>query len=299
MTHIYSPDLTSYRKSWGATLQKLNLWLCVLLLIVQCAVASAEGPSQSRFPGFRHVDPAAAETTQPLQGTFVLAADADFAPWSFVGDDGELKGITVELSNAACADAGLACSVVAMDFARLLPALQAGEVQGIVSGLKLDDGLTSKFAMTRPFYQSLGHFVMRNGSPLNASDVRTLAGRRVGFRANTTHARFLERFYNRSALTPFESDEAVLEALRTGQVDAAFGDAVRLSFWLSGNSSRGCCAFLGKAYVDRSTFSRSLSFLLRRDAKDLRAVFDTSLDRLETSGATAEIFARYLPTSVW
>lgn len=288
-----------WHKRIAATFQRLNLWLYTLSWVVLCSAAIAQDEKLNAFPGFRHVDPAPTEVVQPLAGSVVLGADADFAPWSFIGEDGQLQGISIELAKRACADAALACDIRALDFAMLLPKLRSGEIQGIVSGLKLDIGTAAEFALTRPYFRSLGRFVVRTGASLAAPDIRTMAGRRLGFRANTAHARFLETYYGRSALTPFDSTDAMLEALRTGQVDAVFGDAVQISFWMKGSASRGCCMFLGKSFVHRETFSRSLSFVLRRDANDLRTRFDRAIDHLESAGTTAEIFARYLPPSVW
>jgi polar amino acid transport system substrate-binding protein len=282
-----------------ATLRRLNLLLCILPLVAISTISFAQDAQLNAFPGFRHVDLARIEVTGPYEGKVVLAADADFAPWSFLGEDGHLKGVSVELAMRACADAGIACEIIASDFAKLLPLLRSGEVQGLVSGLKLDAVAAAEFSMTRPYFRSLGRFAVRTGTSLSAPDIRTLAGRRLGFRANTAHARFLETYYGRSALIPFDNNDTMLEALRTGQVDAVFGDAIQLSFWQKGTASRGCCMFLGKAFVHRETFSRSLSFELRRDANDLRTRFDTALDHLESTGVTAEIFSRYLPASVW
>jgi polar amino acid transport system substrate-binding protein len=283
----------------AATSRQLNLWLFFTLLVACVIPAHATESGYSAFPGFRHVDPDAFETTAQPTTTVTLQADADFAPWSFQAEDGILRGIAVDLATQACAEAQLTCSFQASTFADLLPALRAGQVQGLVSGPKLDEATASEFALTRPFFHTLGRFVVRAGSSLPAPDIRSLAGRRVGFRANTQHARFLETYYNRSALTAFDDTNAMLEALRTGQIDTAFGDAVQLSFWLKGATSRGCCSFLGKAFVDRETFSRSMVFVLRRDVPALRAKLDAALDRLEATGATAEILARYLPASVW
>lgn len=288
-----------WHKWIAATFQRLNLLLFILFSIAYCSTVMAQDEKLNAFPGFRHVDPAPPEDMEALAGNIVLGADADFAPWSFVGEDGRLRGISIELAERACADATLACDIRALDFAVLLPKLRSGEIQGIISGLKLDTGTAAEFALTRPYFRSLGRFVVRTGASLAAPDIRTLAGRRLGYRANTAHARFVETYYGRSALTPFDSTEAMLEALRTGQVDAVFGDAVQISFWLKGSASRGCCMFLGKAFVHRDTFSRSLSFVLRRDANDLRTRFDHAIDHLESAGTTADIFARYLPSSVW
>lgn len=286
-----------------ATLQRLNLWLYTILSIVAAGIAVGQSVSEpnipTAFPGFRYVDPTAAEAAPLLSGQAILLADTDFAPWSFLAEDGQLKGISVELAIQACAEAGLSCEIRPTDFAKLLPMLRSGEAQGVVSGLKLDAAIATEFATTKPYFSSLGRFVIRNGSPLAAPDIRTLAGRRIGFRANTEHARFLETYYSRSALTPFDTSVAMLEALRTGQVDAVFGDAIQLSFWLKGSASRGCCGFLGKAFVNRETFSRSLGFVTRRDRPELRTRLDAALDQMEIKGTTAEIFSRYVPVSVW
>ncbi len=290
---------TNASRKKPTTLRRLNLWLSAVLIVALITPVGAEDAPSTAFPSFRHVDPDAFQNSQSPNLVVVLNADNDFAPWSFQGEDGDLRGIAVELAQAACSEAQLACTLQPAAFADLLPSLRSGAAQGLVAGPKLDAALATEFAMTRPYFRTLGRFIVRSGSSLPAPDIRSLAGRRIGFRSNTQHARFLETYYGRSALTPFDDANAMLEALRTGQVDTVFGDAVQLSFWLKGGASRGCCNFLGKAFLHRETFTRSLSFTLRRDAPDLRAKLDAALDRLEAKGATAEIFARYLPASVW
>jgi polar amino acid transport system substrate-binding protein len=287
-----------------ATFQRLNLWLCIILLIVSAekvlAQDAIETAAPTVFPSFRYVDPSITATgNKPLADKFTLLADSDFAPWSFLGENGQVQGISVDLASAACAEAGLNCEISPTEFSGLLQKLRSGQAQAVISGFKLDAAVASEFALSKPYFRSLGRFAVRAGSPLAAPDIRTLAGRRIGYRSNTAHARFLENFYSRSALTPFDTSDAMLEALRTGQVDAVFGDAVQLSFWLKGNASRGCCGFLGKAFVHRDTFSRSLSFIISRDKPELRIKLDAALDQLEAKGITAEIFARYLPASIW
>jgi polar amino acid transport system substrate-binding protein len=281
-----------------ATLRRLNLWLWITLWIAMATVAKADDKAKA-YPGFRHVDPTALNAAGQISGPVVLLADADFAPWSFAAEDGSLKGISVEIASRACEAAGLTCEIRATAFENLLQTLRAGAAKGVISGFKLDNGLAREFALTRPYFHSLGRFVVRKGLSLTGADTRSLAGRRLGFRGNTVHARFVEQFYNRSALTPFDTQEAMLEALRTGQIDVVFGDAVELAFWQDGSASRGCCLLLGKAYVHRPTFSRSLSFILDRTDPALRARLDAGLDQIESNGVTAEIFARYLPASVW
>jgi polar amino acid transport system substrate-binding protein len=186
-----------------------------------------------------------------------------------------------------------------LPFSELLPTMRAAQADGVVSGPRPTEKLAEEFALTRPYFESLGRFVVRKGSALAAADIRTLAGKRLGVVGRSTHARFLEQHYSRSAITAFDSADLMLEALRTGKLDAAFGDAVQLSYWLSGSSARGCCDNLGKAFVHRATFTKSLGFMLRRDRPSLRTALDKGLDQVEKSQATAKIFTRYLPSPVW
>jgi polar amino acid transport system substrate-binding protein len=278
--------------SWG-----LNL---VLMLMFQVVLSSDILAAESRptFPRFRHLDQTSVQSRPPV-ATAVMAADADFAPWSFVGEDGSLAGISVEIARAACAEAGLTCDLRALAFPDLLPSLSGPEIKAVLSGVRIDQQRQNQYLFTRPYFQSLGRFVVRTGSPLGAPDIRTLAGRRLGYVADSAHGRFVEQFYPRSALTPFKTYQEALEALRTGQVDVAFGDAVQLAFWLEGDASRSCCAFLGKAFLHRETFSRSLFFTVAKEDVALRDQLDAALDKLESKGVIAAIFARYLPGSVW
>jgi polar amino acid transport system substrate-binding protein len=150
---------------------------------------------------------------------------------------------------------------------------------------------------TRPYFFSSARFVTRTGMPFSQPDVKALAGRRVGYVKGTSHAAFLEKYYERAALTPFNDENALLESLRTAAIDAAFTDSMHVSFWLKGSNARGCCVMLGESFVDRTSFSKSMSMLVSLDKPNLREALDYALDRLEEKNISAKIFARYLPDS--
>jgi polar amino acid transport system substrate-binding protein len=191
------------------------------------------------------------------------------------------------------------CTIIAKPFSELLPALLNNEGDVIVSGLRIDETVLKKSAMTRPYFWSLGRFAVRVGSQLRGSDIRSLAGRRIGYVANSGHGAWLEKYYSRSALTAYPSEAEMNEALRTGALDVSFGDGLRLIYWLAGSSSRGCCKPLDGAFVDRQFFSNNLSFLTRREDAETVKAFDYALDRLQDKKTSAEIFARYLPSGLW
>jgi polar amino acid transport system substrate-binding protein len=251
------------------------------------------------LPRFRHIDNDGGVALLPVAGEVTLLTDDDFAPWSFLGEDGQPRGIAVDLALAACRAARMTCKVKALVFAKLRPALMAKQGDAIISGLRPDDSLFAETRFTRPYFISLGRFAVRQGASLPSNDARALAGKRVGHVKDSAHGQFLQRYYADAQLSAHDSLDAALEALRTGALDAVFGDSVAMTFWLAGSKSRGCGQPLGKAFIDRETFSRELVFVTRPDRENLRDIFDTSLDGLETKGDTARIFSAYLPGLVW
>ncbi len=251
------------------------------------------------MPLFRHVETGTKAPQIASTGTVRLLTDGDFPPFSFTTGNGTAAGIAVDLALAACAEIKLRCEVVMRPYGELADALARREGDVIVAGPRPDARLLAQALATRPWFRSLGRFAVPAASALTAGDVRSLGGKRVGMVKGTTHAAWLETYYSRSTLMAFASEAEAQEALRTGTVDAVFGDGLRLIYWIAGSAARGCCKLLPGAYVDRDYFSRSMVFLVRPDRDDLRAALDYGLDRLQGNGTTEKIFNSYVPLDPW
>jgi polar amino acid transport system substrate-binding protein len=275
---------------------RVYLYFSILLMVAGASHGFAQDTKQ-QFPKFRHVDVGAVAPTEAVTGEVKLLADVDFAPFSFKNAGGAMAGVSIEIAQASCAEMRLKCTITALPFAELLPALARGEGDAIITGVRTNAAVLQHASMTRPYFFSFGRFIIRIGTPFESPDVRSLAGRRVGFIKGSSHQAFLEKYYDRSALTPFETEASMFEALRAGGLDVAFTDSMRASFWMKGTASRACCAPLGAGFIDRSTFSRGLTFLVRQDRQSLREAFDFALDKLEDKQLTSKIFAHYFPDS--
>ena len=271
-----------------------------LLGVVLAGLALAQDvPPIYRLPLFRTVDSSARPPALPRETRLRLLADRDFAPLSFATTTGEAAGLSVDLAREACADLKIGCDVSLVPFDELLPALAGGNGDAVISGPRIDDKVLENTVATRPYFRTLARFAVQRGNPAAASDAASLAGKRIGMVKGTAHAAWLEAYYSESELVTFDSEALAQEALRTGGIEAFFGDALRLIYWVEGTSSAGCCKLMGGAYLDRDYFSRSLTFLTRSDQEQIRDAFDYALDRLQQNGTTDKIFARYVPLNPW
>lgn len=275
------------------------LRLFLLAVSIPLAVLTGSGtPWAYDLPQFRS-GPFVETPALPPGTTVRLLMDASFAPYSFVSITGAPAGLAVELAFAACAELKLTCEAVPLPFEELDEALARSEGDLIVAGPRIDAATLSAMIMTRPWFRLMGRFAVQSGNPLESADPAALAGKRIGAVEGTTHARWLETYYAEAGIVTFPDEAAAGDALRTGNVDAVFGDNLRLIYWVAGEASAGCCRLLGGAYTDFDHFSRNLAFLADPSRTDLRDAFDLGLDLAQKSGATARVFRAYVPLSPW
>lgn len=203
---------------------------CLISLFVALGFSGA-ARSDSAFPKFRGVPSDIRKDTE-IQGLRLrLLSDENFPPYSFQGSDGLQKGIAVDLARSACQKLRVTCEIKFLPFASLLPQLEKNEGDMIVSGMRMDAKLVSKADMTRAFYVSSGRFVVKLGGSLKDAATTTLSGRKLGYVKDTTHARFIEKYYPRAALQPYAEAGAMLLAL---QAHLMRHSATRFS-WLFGS----------------------------------------------------------------
>jgi polar amino acid transport system substrate-binding protein len=249
-------------------------------------------------PVFRHIDPTAPVPALRAVGTIRFITDDDFPPFSYRDAFGSLTGFNVMLAEAVCADLRLTCEFVPRPWEGLMAALQGGEGDAVLAGFTISRDMLDAALFTRPYYRSLARFAVRRGT-LSGIDQDTLAGKKVGVMAGTAHEAFIEAHFPGLEIRPFDDETAAREALRTGDIDALFDDALRHMFWLASPASRDCCGFAGGAYLDPAYFSRPLAMAVKRGDNDLREVLDYGLDRVQISGEFARIYRLFFPMSPW
>lgn len=268
------------------------------LILGMTLLSSVAFPEQPGPPAFRIVEdkprPDIAENL-PVK----LVADADFAPFSFLSRTGSPAGLSVELAIAACERARLNCTVEVRPFREIMGALERGEADAVITGPRLDEATLSATQMTRPYFRTMARFAIASTGSLQSPDGKDLAGARIGVVKDTLHQRWLEAYYGRSKIVPFDTLPAAGAALKADKIDALFGDNLQVIYWVSGEAAGGCCKLLGNAFSDFDFFSRNLAFLVRPDRPDIRAALDYGLDQAQASGATQKIIGTYVPLPVW
>ncbi len=191
------------------------------------------------------------------------------------------------------------CEIQALPFADLKEALAASQGDAVIAGLAVTAELRKQFTFSRPYLMLPARFVRNAKAEIKGDTAAALSGRSVGVVKGTVHEAMLAAYFPAIKAVPFDSKEALLAALKDERVDAAFADALQLSFWVSSQASAKCCALFDGPYMSEQFLGEGMTIMLRQNDSVLTAALDHALAALSRNGRLQEIYLRYFPYGLY
>jgi polar amino acid transport system substrate-binding protein len=277
-------------------------YLCLLALSWFATVASA--PAQTAppdagvsVPGFW--DPRRRPEKPDLSRVSVIRflTEIDYPPFNFAGPEGNPQGFNVDLSRAMCEELKLQCTIQMRRFETLITALNANQGDAAIASIAATVETRTKVDFTDPYYRTPARFVARRDSPIEDVVPERLEAKKVAVVAGTAHEAFLKNLFTEVELRSYPSADVARLALRRGDVDLLFGDAISLAFWLNGTDSENCCAFRGGPYIDSRYFGEGVGIGVRKGNDLMRLALNWALFKVWEQGRFTDLWLRYFPVS--
>ncbi len=169
------------------------------------------------------------------QGSITVCLDPSYPPFEYTDEgSGELRGFDVDMARAIGDYLGLKVEFTAVGFDGLYDAVKARRCDVAISALPYDPLLTQDVAFSISYFEAGLLLVVRE----NEDGIRSpddLKGRKVAVEWGSTgdvEARRLKTKLGELEIKPYPTVEEALRALKEGQADACFADAVSAySFW--------------------------------------------------------------------
>ena len=177
----------------------------LLLFVVGCAQTNSNRAIAS---------PSAAPVIDRIQqrGTLVVGMTGNMPPLNMTSKEGELIGYEVDLARAMAKAMGVKAKLAVMPFAELLPALQTGKIDLIVSNMTITPGRNMKVAFVGPYFTSGKAFLTKRKTIAladEADDIDAPNTKLVALEGSTSQA-FVETVLPQARLvTAKDYDEAV------------------------------------------------------------------------------------------
>jgi polar amino acid transport system substrate-binding protein len=229
--------------------------------------------------------------------TIRFLTETDYPPFNFAGPDGNPQGFNVDLARIMCEELKIGCTVQMRRFETLVAALNENRGDAVIASMAASADVRSKIDFTDPYYRTPARFVVRRDSPIEDPLPEKLEGRKVAVTAGTAHEAYLRTLFTEVEVRPYPNADVARLALRRGDVDLLFGDAISLAFWLNGTDSESCCAFRGGPFLDSRYFGEGVGVAVRRGNDTMRLVLNYALFRTWEQGRFTDLWLRYFPIS--
>jgi polar amino acid transport system substrate-binding protein len=268
------------------------------LLRVNPATAEVAGGDPAvRVPGFW--DPRRRPERPDLSRISVIRflTETDYPPFNFAGPDGNPQGFNVDLARMMCEELKLGCTIQMRRFETLVAALNGNQGDAAIASIAATAAMRAKVDFSDPYYRTPARFVARRDSPIQEVLPERLEGKKVAVAAGSAHEAYLRALFTEVEVRPYPSADLARAALRRGEVDLLFGDAISLAFWLNGTDSEECCAFRGGPYIDSRYFGEGIGIAVRKGNETMRLALNWALFRVWEQGRFTDLWLRYFPIS--
>jgi polar amino acid transport system substrate-binding protein len=280
-----------------------------LLILAACAAVISDAtvaPAQAqlaagdvsvRVPGFW--DPRRRPERPDLSRISMIrfVTEIDYPPFNFAGPDGNPQGFNIDLARMMCEELKVQCTMQMRRFETLITALNANQADAAIASIATTPLMRTKVDFTDPYYRTPARFVARRDSPIDDALPERLEGKKVAVVGGTAHEAYLRALFTEAELRAYPSADVARLALRHGDVDLLFGDAISLAFWLNGTDSENCCAFRGGAYMDNRYFGEGIGIAVKRGNDLIRLALNWALFRIWEHGRFTDLWLRYFPIS--
>ena len=306
---MQSQMVISGNEGSGGWPKGLSRTICAILLgiflaglpglkaIAQPVVKSAVTAAPQAVPGFW--DPRRRPDRPDLSRITMIRflTETDYPPFDFTGSDGNPAGFNVDFARALCEEIKVPCTIQMRRFESLIDAINTGRGDAVIASIAMTPDIRTKLDFTDPYYRAPARFVSRADEVLPDVRPENLTGKKVGVISGSAHEAYLKAFFTDALAVGFPSEDAMRSALRRGEVDLIFGDAISLGFWINGTDSAGCCAFSGGPFGEGRYFGEGIGIGVRKGNDVPRQALNWAMFRVWEKGRYTDLWLRYFSVS--
>ena len=208
---------------------------------------------------------------------------------------GEVIGLDVDLARAMAAALHVKLRLVTMPFSDLLPALEAGRIDAVMSSMTITPERSRRATFVGPYFMSGKSFLSKATDLASVSGPSELdaPGMRLAALRGSTSQTFIEESAPRATLLPVQTYDEGIELVLRGQADALVADFPVCVFSVFRYPDRGLYALV-------NPFTREpIGIALPRDDAAFEAWTRTWLQGVESSGALQRMQDRWFKDASW
>jgi len=209
-------------------------------------------------------------------------------------EEGRIVGLEADNIRAVGTILNRDMRIVEMPFGKLIPALQAGDIDVIMSGMRITQERAAQVLFTRPYLEAGQMAIVHRDKVARFAQPWAVyrEGVRIGVEPGSPGAAYAEKELTEAHIELYETPEAGFEGLRDGRIDLYIHDAPT-SWRLAVTDDNDDVISLYRPLT-----RELLAWAVRSNDEELAARLNSALDTMERGGTLRYIRNRWIPVTV-
>jgi polar amino acid transport system substrate-binding protein len=232
------------------------------------------------------------------RGEVVLYTDANWPPFEYIGADGAVVGVDIDIANAIAAEIGVPLKITNAAFDNFSVALQTEQADMAISAINITEERRESLDFSIPYTEG-SQFIIKHESAVGIKTLDDLSGRSIGVQIGTIGYFMVDENINNgtlkgSSVKAFRSVQEAVLALNKGDLVAVVCDERLARNVVSVNTGLDCIeARLASGKLDSLEYAAAV----KKGNVSLVEAINTAIKKMMDSGAIAASFESHSEAS--
>lgn len=267
----------------GEYLKMKKFYKAGVAVLVMVSLLGLAGCGGTKTPNAPAQNGSGSANTASSENVLKVGSDIAYAPMEYMNTQQQPEGFDVDLMNAIGKDLGYQVKFESGTFDGLIPALNSGKFDAIISSMTITEERAKTVQFTNRYFQATQSIAVKQGSPIKSE--ADFKGKKIGVQLGTTGQDAVEKM----GLTPqkYETAPDALNDLINGGIDVAVIDSPVVAYFIKQNPDKKIVTIPGN--FDQEYYG----IAVKQDHKALADQMNASLKKLMDNGEYNKIFKKW------
>lgn len=215
-----------------------------------------------------------------------IGAEMTFPPFEFQEEGNkEYVGFDMDLARAVAKQMGCEPQIQNIGFDGLIPALEAGNIDIVVSGMSITEERKNKVTFSKPYYKSGLSIVVKNDNT-TIKNFKDLEGKTIAVQIGTTGAAEAKKIKDAKVREYNSNSEAYME-LKIGGVDAVVNDLPVNEYYMAKSGDKNA------KILSEVMNAEEYGMAVIKKNTELAGKVNNALDELKKNGEYEKIYMKW------
>jgi polar amino acid transport system substrate-binding protein len=161
----------------------------------------------------------------------IVGMEAKYFPFEYADKDGKLIGFDVDLANLIAKELGVEIEIKDIEWTGLIPALQSGKVDMIISGMTRTLERSKSVTFTDPYFETGLCALLSKQKSSDVKEIQQLdaENRIIAVKTGTTGDLIASKMFSKARINRFKDESACAREVATGRADAFIYDQLSIA----------------------------------------------------------------------